>query len=341
MFIPSPMLDLYLRLKSVSFDSKFVKETVLPEWWEDSLAEVPFNRSVAEAALASHLGFGIELLSDPNAPLPPPTLTGVLFKRNRNVSVEKTLASLQVVRRAADLVTYSLSSTQPPLANRLSASEVRKNILDRGESVNLKSLLQFCWSAEIAVIHVSKFPTLSNKFDGVAMCRGGRPVIALTSGRDGPPWLAFYLAHELGHVMLGHVSAANDTIVDSKLNSEAEDELEIAADQFACELLTGDRKGLQFTPTYGLKGAGLARAALRYVKEADTVIDAGILCLFYCSTAKRWGVAQQALEELQQEVGGREMVTSAMRAHLDTETYSDSELRFLDATCGGLARQLV
>ncbi len=335
------MLDLYLRLKSVSFDSKFVQQTVLPEWWDDSLAEIPFNRSFAEAALASHLGFQIELLSDPVAPLPLASPAGVQFKRNRNVGIEKILASLQVVRRAADLVIYSLPN-MPPLAitNRPSAADVRKNILSQGQSVNLNSLVEFCWSAGVAVIHVSKLPALSGKFDGVAMCRRGRPIIALTSGRDGAPWLAFYLAHELGHVMLGHVSAANDTIVDAKLNVEAEDELEREADQFACELLTGDRKGLQFEPTYGLKGAGLARAALHYVAAADSVIDAGVLCLFYCSTAKRWGIAQQALEELEQEAGGQEIVASHMRNHLDTEMCSDSELRFLDATCGGVVRKL-
>ncbi len=56
-----------------------------------------------------------------------------------------------------------------------------------------------------------------------------------------PSYLAFYLAHELGHVSLGHLSA-NPVVVDfgdHNLLSPGEDAEEIAADRFALEVLDG------------------------------------------------------------------------------------------------------
>ena len=49
------MQDLYTRLVTIGFDADFLRRAVLPDWWEDSLAGVPANRALAEAAIARHL----------------------------------------------------------------------------------------------------------------------------------------------------------------------------------------------------------------------------------------------------------------------------------------------
>lgn len=133
------------------------------------------------------------------------------------------------------------------------------------------------------------------------MTHGPRPVVALASRRDGPPWLAFHLAHELGHILLGHVVAGAEVLADGGLDKRSDDEYEQAADRFACEVLTGAPDGLHFKPTYGLRGRGLARLASEFVKQNRLPVDPGVLCLCYCRTADRWGVAQDALEELRAE----------------------------------------
>ena len=43
-----PMKDLYERLRDVGFDASFVRYRILPEWWEDELAEKPANRAMGE-----------------------------------------------------------------------------------------------------------------------------------------------------------------------------------------------------------------------------------------------------------------------------------------------------
>ncbi|MCL4552509.1 MAG: hypothetical protein M1305_02990 [Candidatus Marsarchaeota archaeon] len=38
------MRDIYERLKLIGFTAAFVRSCILPEWWEDKLADVPSNR---------------------------------------------------------------------------------------------------------------------------------------------------------------------------------------------------------------------------------------------------------------------------------------------------------
>src|SRR6185503_20382966 len=56
------MNDLYRRLRQAGFDKAFVKRNLLPDWWDDALADVPANRAVAEAAISRMLGFPVAAL---------------------------------------------------------------------------------------------------------------------------------------------------------------------------------------------------------------------------------------------------------------------------------------
>src|SRR5687767_9398654 len=63
------MRDLYKRLRAIGFDEKFIRERVLPDWWDDSLGTVPSNRALAEAAIARALALPVGVLRDPSASL--------------------------------------------------------------------------------------------------------------------------------------------------------------------------------------------------------------------------------------------------------------------------------
>jgi len=52
MAVTNPMRDIYSRLKPLGFDSGFVRELLLPDWWDDELARVPANRAIAEATIS-------------------------------------------------------------------------------------------------------------------------------------------------------------------------------------------------------------------------------------------------------------------------------------------------
>lgn len=89
--------------------------------------------------------------------------------------------------------------------------------------------------AEVGVklVYVEAFP--GGKFDGCAMLVDGTPVIGISGRGKRLDIVLFTLLHEVAHVLLGHLDAGGEAIVDD-LSTEGPDS-EQAADQFASELI--------------------------------------------------------------------------------------------------------
>ena len=325
------MKDLYGRLKAVGCDRKFVRECVLPDWWSDDLAAVPANRAIAELAIARHFGFRTADLRDPNRPLVLPRCENIRLKRSARITEQQVAGTVVVARRAAELV-VECAVDLPSFDGPALASAVRAAVLRNHAHVDLGSLLIYCWSHGIAVVHLVRTPKLSKKLAGLATFCGNRPVIVLASGRDSPPWIAFHLAHELGHIMREHVRDAGDLLVDQDLDNKDEDQQEQEADSFACELLTGESSP-GFTPKFGLTAEKLAQAALRY--GASRRISPGTVVLIYGRSAARFPVAQGALKFLGQDAGAHEQITDALRRVLRAGDLPETTERFLSG-CAGL-----
>ncbi len=332
------MRDLYKRLAKVSFDETFLRSAVLPDWWEDELATVPYNRAAAEAAITGFLGFPIRVLRDAGAALAKPSVTGVCFKRNGNRPVEELAAALQVARQAAKIVTNT--THLPAFTVGQSAKVVRDAILGSNPTVTLGGLVEYCWSAGVPVLGVTEQPKKAKRFDGVAMFEHERPAIALSSNRDGPPWLAFHLAHELGHLMLGHVGPGELAILDADLKAGVKDDTELEADEFALEVLTGFPEGIHFKRGEH-KAHEVGPLAVKFAATKAPAVDAGMIVLSYCKSTAYWGIAQGALEAIGAATGGHEVIASALAEHLDYENLSEPESRFLSATCKLPAGRLV
>lgn len=328
--IPNPMRELYSRLAKVGFDQVWLRSTVLPDWWEDELATVPFNRASAEAAIAGFLGFPIRVLRDTGAALARPSVAGVCFKRNGNKPVEELAAALQVARQVTKIAVAATSL--PAFTGGQSAKAVRDAILSKNSTVTLDGLVEYCWSAGIPVLGVTALPKKAKRFDGVAMFERDRPAVVLSSNRDGPAWLAFHLAHELGHQMLGHVGPGEWAVLDADLKDKVKDDAELEADEFALEVLTGSPEGIHFK-----RGAHKAHEvgplAVNFAAAKAHDIDPGVIVLSYCKSTSYWGIAQGALDAIGGATGGHEALATALAKHVDFDNLSEPEARFLSATC--------
>ena len=79
--------------------------------------------------------------------------------------------------------------------------------------------------------------------DGLAAHIKGRPVIVISKKHQQSAWLAFILAHELGHIQLGHtkdlVAVARGKL--SPNTGDRSSDVEFEANQFAQQLLTGSK----------------------------------------------------------------------------------------------------
>ncbi len=238
------MKSLYARLRTEGLSPSFVRAKLLPDWWDDSLADNPANLAIAEVTLARNLGLTIRALRDPAQPLSLDLSGGLAFKRSTTAGTKKARASVRIAVTAATTLVSQLERL-PAFGGRLRAEDVRKLILARARSVDLESLLEFAWGHGIVVLPFRTHPTESSQFDGLATWISGRPVIILASRRQAPAWLAFHLAHELGHILLGHVLCEGDGIVDVDLQKADDSDQELQADRFESDL------SLPFRPSPG------------------------------------------------------------------------------------------
>jgi hypothetical protein len=317
--------DLFRRLRPLGFDEQFVRRFVLPDWWDDSLASTPANRAIAEMAISRHLGVAIKTLREPAKVLEFPTIPNVCLKRNKNLTFDQVRASIFVAQRAALLACENLKAL-PDFSGIRSAKAVRREILQWSASVNLSSLIEYCWKQGIVVIHLAVLPRASKKIQGMALFVADRPVIVLASGYDAPPKLAFHLVHELGHIFLRHVRPGDGPLADGNLDNPDENQDEKDADSFACEILTG-HSDPKFKSTFNLTAKKLADAA-RSFGNANK-IDPGAVALCYGYYNSLFGAATAALKILGMDVGAHQIISTALRNRLDVDNMPTSSERFL------------
>ena len=297
----------------------------MPEWWDDELADVEANRAMAEGFIAKQLGFSLQELQDRDRELSMPPIVEARFKRYKNQVDAKVLASALVAQQVAGRVIGAIGDELPEF-EYFDATDIREEILRNKPYVDLESLLDFCWGSGIPVVQLSQVPTAGKRFDGMAAFVDDHPVIVLASNRDSPPWLAFHLSHELGHVMLKHVGPGQ-SLLDPSLSGRADGgEYEREADAFACEVLTGHPE-----PTIGnMQLAAPQLAAFVERHAARLGVDAGVLALVYAKSNDRWGPAQMALKYLDLEAGGRAAVASRLSPWLpDVAELSEADERLL------------
>ncbi|MBN9691870.1 MAG: hypothetical protein J0M24_16640 [Verrucomicrobia bacterium] len=309
----SPLRGLFHRLKRVGYDDVFLRHAVLPDWWDDSLAHNPASLAQMQLRIAQRLSLPLGDLVDVSKALSLPDVSAIRLKRAKRGTEREDLApGMVAARNAVRMVMPHLQNLSPLPAN-LTAVALRKWVLERNPTVDLGGLLDACWSHGIAVFHYGPLPAAAKKFAGMASYEGDRPVVVLASGHDEPARLAFHLAHEVSHVIRGHVKPGGAILCEASFEGATEDKDEEVADGDALELLTGQRDP-KIAPRPGMDGSKLAAAALSQQKRSS--IHAGTLALIYGKTANRMGVAVNALKLMNMNTGGREIIAGALARRL-------------------------
>jgi hypothetical protein len=197
--------------------------------------------------------------------------------------------------------------------------------------VTLEDLLNYCWEIGIPVVHTSKFPIGTRKPDGMAVCsQDGRPVIVLCKDSQRPAWLVFILAHELGHIALGHVPKGG-AVVDGNLEAASGEEEERQANEFASVLLTGKPDlGLSF---HGPLQAGmLARKAQEFARRYR--ISPGVAALNWGFNTGNWPVANGAVKILEGTQNALEIIRRSAASGLDWDSLSEDTTEWLECMTG-------
>ena len=268
------MATLYERLSGIGFPEKFVREKALPDWWDEEFEATP--GAVVEAATYVSRRLNLDIASLLQLEAAP------AFKQSCNAKFKTVLGTdpkqLKVTQcmaaRVAEMVAYTCVPEYKPLPTL--ALDVRNEILKTYIFVNLEGLLEFCCNYGILVVHFDEFPRSKGvrKFHGMVGFFYNRPVIVISLRHRSPARLLFILAHELGHLIKGHVQEAS--IVDEKIEPESVDIEEIEASEFAVELLLGKPDMVYYTPRI-FSGDSLAIYA-KIISARDDV-DPGVVVL--------------------------------------------------------------
>lgn len=327
--------DLRLRLRGLGLSDGAIT-AAWPRWWSED--------AEASASARAELRFGVarRLGLDPHSLLEERGEPRFLWReeaRFKHLSGEsdRERAGITSFGRAIASV---LIGALPPSAADLSgvaAHALRESVLASGQPfVTLGDLLALSWGLAVPVVHLRVFPWQQKRMAAMTVKVGGRSTVLLGKDSAYPATIAFYLAHELGHIALEHV-AADRQIVDLEdevpAASEKDDE-EREADAFALELLTGDPEPTVLATGPGwAHGGALAHAAL---ESADALrIEPGTLALCFGHSTGDWQTANAALSHIYADPQPVWTYVNAIaRRQLDLGELPNDAVDFLDAVLG-------
>lgn len=320
----NPMSPLFKRLAEFGFDRPYVRKVALPEWWDESTAETEDGYMQTLMLLSRNLGLDMRSLQNSTAPVECRAFGTTRYKMKQSVKEDDLRQAHCIAARAAQLACFATSV--PPSSLPASAAEIRATICKGGDRyVKFGALLDYCWDMGVPVLHVSRFPRHARKMDGMAARVKGCPVIVLSKNDHFSAQLLFLLAHELGHIVSNHIGESG-MVLDEKIDRESVDEMEIAANTFALELLTGKSDAAYWVPR-NLTAQELANGAKR--ASIRDQVDPGVVALNYAWNKGHWAVGLAALKIIEPQADAVAVVHERMCARLDWERLPAESRRFL------------
>jgi hypothetical protein len=272
-------------------------EAAWPEWWSDAAEASSSAQAELRFSIARKLGLDARSLIEERTPRFV-WEDSARFKRFAGDSGrDRPIISSFGASLGRALLQACPEVGQP---TGVSAATLRLQVLRGSEFVGLIELLGLAWALGIPVVHLRVYPLSAKKMSAMSVAIGERFAILLARDALYPAPVAFYLAHEIGHIMLGHVRDGS-SIVDIDMVGESgaqQDPEEVAADEYALELLTGSTH-----PRIEVVGDG--RSARRLASEALSEgpanrIEPGTLALAYGFQTRLWPTAIGALRHIYQ-----------------------------------------
>lgn len=218
----------------------------------------------------------------------------------------------------------------------LDAVEIRNSILANQPFVRLQDLLGLLWGVGIPVVHLRVHPLAAKRMCAMAVAMGGRHAILIAKDYQYPAATIFHLAHEIGHIALGHVGQEGAVIdmADIEDRGKAVDGEEDAADRYALALLTGN-------PDFEVHKEGRGRNAVNLAGEVlkqgpANHIEPGTLALCYGYATGEWGTVQAAMKTIYTQASPVWMAVNRIANNeMEWENLSHDNASFLQAIMGG------
>ena len=300
---------------------------VWPEWWDTTAESSSSATTELGMTIARRLG------------IMPSSLFGDSTPRFawRDEARYKNLGTTSVQEReiltsfATSLARTLIRATpqQVPYAPGETAAAIRSVFNVRG----IAQLLTVTWALGIPVVQTRVFPLPRKRMHAVSAALGDRHAIVLGAETQYPGKTAFTIAHELGHIFLGHLAGMSALVdVDDPATTDEDDE-EAAASRFALELLTG-APTLDIVAARDDYNAASLAASAKAASEAYG-IDPDVIILAFAYQHRDWPRAIAALRLLARPTEVGVHINRIARGQLNWRGLYVDEQVYLDRVLGG------
>lgn len=325
--------DFKMRLATSTGYSDSAIEAAWPEWWSEAAEESPSAQAELRFSVARKLGLDPRSLADSDGPR---FMWDDSAKYKSFTGSERERLAITSFGRSVGRMLIQATPSMARL-DGVGPEELRKAVLANFPFVTLQTLLGFLWGVGIPTIHVRVHPLSAKRMCAMAVSENARYALLLARDAQYPAWAAFYVAHEIGHICLGHISDCS-AVIDMEALAErtAEvDEEELQADRFALHLLTGD-------PDFKVEKVGRGRSPDQLASGAMRVghlrqIEPGTLALCYGYATGEWATVQAAIQRIYERPSPVwEFINRTAEQQLEWDAIGDDAESFLRATLGGI-----
>lgn len=290
--------------------SKEMVDLSLPEWWVVEDNESPSARAMASMLLARRLNLDPTTLLDDEVPVGY-LHTGVSKFKHMRLADGARRDALVGFATGVGRILLSMAEDAPRHVVPSDPLELRKALIAGRPFVSFGDVITACWSLGVPVLHLRVFPAQTKGVTAIAVKLGGRHAILVARESGFDAQYMFHVAHELGHIALGHLGEGG-AIVDADPNDPAnkreelvDDDEERGADEYAQALLTGSPSFEVFGPkeTQGRQRLGTARELAHRAQQlsGELGVDPGHLVMVFGHSTQDWQLAFAAAKELPQQ----------------------------------------
>jgi Zn-dependent peptidase ImmA (M78 family) len=316
-------------LGAFGIERAYVRKKILPDWWDDDCTSTGAGFSELALRISRGLGLSLNSLLDDRSPIIAEASKNCKFKGKTRVNNERVVVG--ICQRAAELATHAAAGDFQRLVG-IQPQDIRNEILAAGNKwVDLENLSNYCWQYGIPVLHITNFPKGVHKPDAMLIRVGDRPAIVICRNKKQPAWLLFDLAHELGHLIAGHVEP-DGLIVDSDISDDSnvnEDSEEDVADRNALDMLTGDPDRHYRSNNRPRKASELA-AICKQRGESDSVYPGHIVLNYIKGLAGEFhALGASTLSKLFPNSNASKVLHRCMTNHLDFSMLPEDHSEYL------------
>ena len=323
--------SLQRRLASAGFKKDFVRQAILPDWWDDAGAKDSSLLTDIEIRVARFLGVPLSIVRDVDAQLRPSHYSGAMLRRVRDVEGDRLSSAIHAATKIAGAVTRCMEDIPPESVDIPSDGLSWRASIERGSAhITLEDILDDLWSRGIPVIPLEMLPAPS--FQGMACIIEDRPAIILGHRHDQPGHVAFIVSHEVGHIASGD-SKVDIPVVDEEGLIDDDSGMEKLADKYATQVLVG---GDTVPIVNGNDFRELAQNAAN--SEIDHGADAGAIIYAWASRTGDYQQASFAVKALYRDSGARRLLRHHINKNVNLEDASETDRILLSCVYGGQER---